>query len=160
MSTMRWFLLNKAKVIVQDTMQTYGYITNWNRNHLGLKKTHANDAYCIAGNLEAEHAEDFYSIEKTRCHNRQTHKMNPSKGGKRKENQAPRYVRGLRLFDRVKKDGKEAIVTARKSDGRVNLRYPNGTTEKYIPIKKTELVEHTNTRIYTRRKPDSAPTQG
>lgn len=160
MNTMRWFLLERLSKAYPDVSNTYGYITSWTRDELGLQKDHNIDAYCIAGNTKAARAEDVYDIQKVRTHNRKLHKEKPSKGGKRRANQAPRTVKGFRLSDIVKYGDREGYVTARKSDGRLDIRYEDNTRDKYISMKKVKLIQHTNTRIYRRRKPDSAPTQG
>lgn len=161
MSTMRWFLLDKVRAAHPDipVTQTYGYITNHVRNSLGLGKSHADDAFCIAGNLHASRCDDIYDILKVRCHNRKLCKDNLKKGGRRQSQQGPRYIRGYQRYDICLHDGKEALVTARKSDGRLNLRYADGTVAKYVSMKKTVLVEHAKTRIYTRRVPHSSPMQ-
>lgn len=160
MNTMRWFLLDRLSARYPDVSNTYGYLTDWTRNELGLDKDHHIDAFCIAGNLKAVRTDTIYDIRKVRSHNRKIHKANPRKGGKRPRHQAPRSVRGFKLSDRVVYNGKEGAVTARKSDGRLNIRYNDGSVDKYIPMKKVRLLEHLTTRIYTRRNPDSAPTQG
>ena len=161
MSTMRWFLLDKVRAAHPDipVTQTYGYITNHVRNSLGLGKNHAADAFCIAGNLHASRCDDIYDILKVRCHNRKLCKDNLKKGGRRQSQKGPRYIRGYQRYDICLHDGKEALVTARKSDGRVNLRYADGTVAKYVLMRKTVLVEHAKTRIYTRRVPHSFPMQ-
>ena len=160
MNTMRWFLLGRLSKAYPDVSNTYGYITSCTREEQKLQKDHNIDAYCIAGNTKAARTEDVYDIQKVRSHNRKLHKENPAKGGKRRANQAPRSVKGFRLSDVVEYGGKEGYVTARKSDGRLNIRYGDNTSDKYISMKKVKLLQHTNTRIYRRRMPDSAPTQG
>ena len=160
MNTMRWFLLDRLSAKYLDVSNTYGYLTDWTRNGLGLEKDHHIDAFCIAGNLNAIRSDTVYDIRKVRSHNRKTHKAKPRKGGKRPRHQALRSVKGFKLSDSVIYNGKEGSVVARKSDGRLNIRYRDGSVDKYIPMKKVRLLEHLTTRIYTRRKPDSAPTQG
>ena len=158
---MRWFLLDKVRAAHPDipVTQTYGYITNHVRNSLGLGKSHADDAFCIAGNLHASRCDDIYDILKVRCHNRKLCKDNLKKGGRRQNQQGPRYIRGYQRYDICLHDGKGALVAARKSDGRLNLRYADGTVSKYVLMRKTVLVEHAKTRIYTRRVPHSFPMQ-
>ena len=64
MNTIRWFLLGRLKTVHPDisVIQTYGYVTNWNRNNLKLEKTHANDAFCIAGNFDIDRTDEFFRI--------------------------------------------------------------------------------------------------
>ena len=161
MSTMRWFLLDKVRAAHPDipVTQTYGYITNHMRNSLDLGKSHADDAFCIAGNLHASRCDDIYDILNVRCHNRKLCKDNLKKGRRRQSQQGPRYIRGYQRYDICLHDGNEALVAARKSDGRLNLRYADGTVAKYVLMRKTVLVEHAKTRIYTRKVPHSSPMQ-
>lgn len=160
MNTMRWFLLDRLSARYSDVSNTYGYLTDWTRNELRLEKDHHIDAFCIAGNTEAIRTDVVYDIRKVRSHNRKLHKEKLRKGGKRQANQAPRFVKGFKLSDKVLYNGKEGTVTARKSDGRLNIRYSDNSLDKYISMKKVRLLEHPNTRIYTRRILNSAPTQG
>lgn len=44
MNVLRWQLVNEL-----DCGWTYGYITRWRKDKLGLSKSHANDAFVIAG---------------------------------------------------------------------------------------------------------------
>ena len=162
MSTMRWFLLDRLKVAhpAIPVEQTYGYVTNWNRNNLKIEKTHANDAFCIAENFKAERADDIYDIMKVRCHNRQVMKQNITKGGRLKRNQAPRLVKGIARFDVVKyEDRRQMIVTARKTRGLYSLKPVEGSkTLTDVPRRKFILLWHSNGEIVTRRP--AFPTSG
>jgi len=71
--------------------------------------------------------DDWYFIKQVRKHNRQIHKANILKGGKKKFNQAPYLVKGFRLFDKVKYEGKECFIFGRRSSGYFDLRTLNGT---------------------------------
>ena len=55
MSTMRWLLLDRVRKAHPDipVEQTYGYVTNHERNSLGLEKRHFIDARVISGNATA-----------------------------------------------------------------------------------------------------------
>ncbi len=155
MNTMRWFLLDRLKKTHPDipVIQTYGYVTNWNRNNLKAEKTHTNDAFCIAGNFNAERADNVYDILKVRCHNRQVMKQNITKIGKLKRNQAPRLVKGIARYDIVEhEDGRQMIVTARKTRGLYSLKpldVPKTLTD--VPRKKFTLLWHSNGEVITRR---------
>ena len=85
MSTMRWILLDRVRKAHPDipVEETYGHVTNHVRKSLGLEKSHSNDAFCIAVNLNASRCGEVYDITKVRCHNRQVMKLNIMKGGKR-----------------------------------------------------------------------------
>lgn len=161
MNTMRWFLLDRLRATHPSipASETYGYITSGHRHDLKLEKSHTNDAFCIAGNLNAKRTDDVYNILKVRCHNRHLEKDNFRKGGKKQRNQGPRSVNGFQRFSKCIHDGKEAIVTSLRSDGRFKLKYDDGTVLDKIASRNIILVEHTRTRIYTRRMMHSTPMQ-
>ena len=117
MGVMRREFYNRLKDIYQDVKITYGYITKSNRIANGLPKAHHIDAFCIAGNLEAELLGYYYYQKKVRCHNRQIHKANYLKGGRKKLNQSPYIVLGFRLFDKVKLENEECFVFGRRVRG-------------------------------------------
>jgi hypothetical protein len=60
MSVVRWMLANKLKELGYAVTHTYGYLTKSNRIALGLPKTHANDAFCIAGAKEQARCTTIY----------------------------------------------------------------------------------------------------
>ena len=163
MSTMRWFLLDRLREAYPaiPVIQTYGYITSWNRNDHGIEKSHANDAYCIAGHFDAARTDAVYDILKARCHNRQVMKQNITKGGKLKRNQAPRLVQGVARFDVVRhEDGRQMIVTARKTRGLYSLRPLDGSkTLTDVPRKRFTLLWHSNGEVITRRPAFPTPRQ-
>jgi len=59
MSTIRWKLID-----LLTCNYTYGYITKHNRINLGLEKTHANDAFCIANGNGQFRTDPFNVIQK------------------------------------------------------------------------------------------------
>ena len=102
---------------------TYGYITAMQRREHGIEKSHANDAFCIAGNLDAErNGYNRYLHKFVRRHNRCLHKNTILKGGYRKANQAPKSVFGFRLFDMVSYRGQPCFVFGRRSSGSFDIR--------------------------------------
>lgn len=105
MGIMRWSFYNRLKEIYLNVSMTYGYITKNIRIENNLPKEHYIDARCISGNPNAEPLGYYFYQKKVRCHNRQIHKVNILKGGKKKLNQASYIVKGFRLFDMVKYDG-------------------------------------------------------
>lgn len=142
MGIMRWRLYDELKAIYPNVELTYGYITKSNRIKCGLAKEHYNDAYCIAGNFNAKPLDTVIYQKKVRCHNRQIHKVNLLKGGKRKANQAPYIVKGFRLFDKVKYQDIEAFIFGRRSSGYFDIRKLDGTKiGASINYKKLELLE-------------------
>ena len=142
MGIMRWALYNKLKETYPNVEATYGYMTKHKRIEKGLEKEHYNDAYCIASNLEAKPLETYIYQRKVRCHNRQIHKFNLLKGGRRKLNQAPYLVKGYRLFDKVRFQKQECFIFGRRSSGYFDIRRLDGTkVSAGISYKKLELLE-------------------
>ena len=151
MGVMRWAFYNKLKECYREVSLTYGYITKNTRIRNGLPKEHAVDALCIARHPAAQRAKDFFAIKNVRRHNRQIHKANLLKGGKKKRNQAPYEVHGFRLFDKVRYEEKECFVFGRRLSGYFDLRMLDGT--KISPsasYKKLELLEKSSGRIIER----------
>ena len=151
MNTMRWFLLDRLKKAHPDipVTETYGYITNWNRNHLRLEKTHATDAFVIAGHFDAQRSEERWNILKLRCHNRKVNKTNKVRGDRWKANQAPRLIEGFCLNDKVMYNGQLCLIHGRRSSGYFDIRKPDGTRVRpSVHHRNIILVEHTNTKLY------------
>jgi len=143
MGIMRKTLYNRLKETYPNVSQTYGYITKNTRIENGLPKEHHIDARCISGHPKAVSDGTVYYFRKVRCHNRQLHKFNPSKGGKRKANQAPFEINGFRLFDKVLYEDQICFVSARKSDGRLCLRDIDWSLVKTdVNHRKVKLVSH------------------
>lgn len=143
MGIMRWNLYDKLKTIYQNVHLTYGYITKYNRIRCNLTKEHYNDAYCIANNVKAKPLDYVYHQKKIRCHNRQIHKSNFLKGGKKKLNQAPYNVKGFRLFDKVLFEKQICFIFGRRSGGYFDIRKIDGTkVNSSVSFKKLLLIEH------------------
>lgn len=101
MGIMRWSFYNRLKEVYPNVSMTYGYITKNTRIENNLLKEHYVDARCISGNPNVKPLGYYFYQKKVRCHNRQIHKANILKGGKKKLNQASYIVKGFRLFDKV-----------------------------------------------------------
>ena len=86
MNIMRWAVYNQARKEFPDVHLTYGYITKNTRIRTGLQKTHAVDARCISGNPTSEALGYYFLQKQIRRHNRQIHKANLLKGGRKKLN--------------------------------------------------------------------------
>jgi hypothetical protein len=69
MSTIRWKLVNTLRDLGYAVSNTYGYLTKDKRMSLGLEKTHANDAFCIAGGERQLKADTVY-FKQVRRNNR------------------------------------------------------------------------------------------
>ncbi|MGF6989621.1 hypothetical protein M2150_000864 [Lachnospiraceae bacterium PM6-15] len=151
MGIMRWAFFNKLKEMYPNVSMTYGYITKYVRINNGLEKTHAVDARCISDNPLAEPLGVIYNQKFVRCNNRSLHKANPKKGV-RKNNQAPRYVQGYQLFDKVKFEDKECFVFGRRSSGYFDIRLLDGTSiHKSVGYKKIRLLEQRSSLLTERR---------
>jgi len=153
MGIMRWAFYNKLKELYLNVNMTYGYITKNTRIVNNLPKTHYIDAYCIAGNLKAIHSDVYYYQKKVRCHNRQIHKANILKGNKKKLNQAPYIVKDFRLFDKVKYNGIECFITARRQTGYFVLKTLDGAViHKSAKVKELTLLEKRKSYLTERRQ--------
>ncbi|MCH4282612.1 MAG: RNA-guided endonuclease IscB [Solobacterium sp.] len=102
--------------------ETYGFITKLHREQNNIEKSHRADARCIAGGWSARPCAEYYQSRAVRHHNRQIHKATIGKGGNRKRNQAPYFVKGFRLFDKVRYQGAECFITGRRSSGYFMLK--------------------------------------
>lgn len=150
MSIMKNTLVSRLKEKYPETLIeiTYGYITKNNRIKHNIKKSHHDDAFCIAGNFEAKRLDAYYLQKQVRKHNRQIHKMMINKGGIRKRNQAPYEIKGFRLFDKVSYKGQEAFIWGRRNIGNCILKLLTG--EKIVDgagFGKLKLLEKQKTFI-------------
>jgi len=127
MGIMRWAFYNKLQEAYPNVSLTYGYLTKMARIAQCLQKGHCIDAFCIAGNMGAVMSPNWFLQKAVRRHNRQIHKATIAKGGKRQLNQAPKVVRGFKLFDKVLYRGRECFVFGRRSSGYFDLRQLDGT---------------------------------
>ncbi len=153
MGVMRWVLLDELREIYPDVRNTYGYITKNNRIRLGLPKEHRIDAYCIAGNLEAERLTYCWYQKQVRKHNRQIHKIKSIKGGIRKRNQTPYVVFGFRLFDKVICKGRKGFIFGRRSSGSFLVKTLNGEKiSASISYRKLKLTCKRQTYLTERRE--------
>ena len=119
-------LVESLKIEFDNVYETYGYLTKYTREKKGIDKSHSNDAFVIAGNLEAEQMDVEYLYRKVRRHNRQIHKVKPTKGGKRKRNQSSYIVNGFRRFDKVIYKSIVCFITAKRSSGSFQLKTFDG----------------------------------
>lgn len=164
MGIMRWTVYYRLKDIYPAVRMTYGYITKNIRIQNDLPKEHYIDARCISGHPKAESDGIYYYQKKVRCHNRQIHKYNNPKGGKRKLNQAPYLMKGYRLFDKVCYQGREGFIFGRRSSGYFDIRTLSEDKEKKIisrsaSAKKLHLLEKAKLYLIERRKAASSPSE-
>ncbi|MDR7076559.1 5-methylcytosine-specific restriction endonuclease McrA [Neobacillus niacini] len=160
MTVMRWFIYNGLKNGYPDAQLTYGYKTKHTRISHGLAKEHCIDARCISGHPLAVPTDTTYLWKCVRKNNRQLHKANTLKGGKRKSNKAKRLVKGFQLFDKVCYEGQSCFIFGRRSSGYFDLRLLDGTkihaSASYKKLKKMEYA--TTLLVEGRRASDSSPT--
>ena len=149
MCVMRWAFFNKLKAIYPfEVKNTYGYLTKNTRIRAGLPKEHYIDAFCIAGNMQAERLNYYYYQKQVRKHNRQIHKLTINKGGTRRRNQSPYEVFGYRLFDKVKCRGEVGFIFGRRASGNFDVRKLNGRKiSAGISYKKLVLISKRKTYL-------------
>ena len=152
MGIMRWSFYDKLKTLYPDVSLTFGYITKSTRIKNNLPKEHYVDARCISRHPLAVSDGTYYYQKKVRCHNRQIHKNTILKKGVRKRNQAPYFVKGFRLFDKVMYEKQECFIFGRRSTGRMDLRLLDGThINASVSYKKLKLIESRKNYITERR---------
>jgi N6-L-threonylcarbamoyladenine synthase len=129
MGIMRKTLMARLNTLYPNVpiSETHGYITKYTRETNRLPKSHINDALCIAGKPTVRRIDESFLCVPKRTHNRKLHRDTINKGGYRKANQTPKYVRGFQLFDRVwLPDGREGFVFGRRASGGFNVRTLDG----------------------------------
>ena len=142
MNIMRRRVIETLHDEYDNVSETYGYITKYNREKLGIGKSHSNDAFVISQNLDAQRLDVEYLMRKVRRHNRQIHKYKPSKGGKRKRNQLSYIVNGFRRYDQVKYKNTTCFITGKRSNGYFQLKLFDGTViSQGVNCKKLKLIE-------------------
>ena len=161
MNAMRHYLWEGVVWCFGYTMElrtTYGYATAMARREHRIEKTHDSDAFCIAGNFNAERNGCNRFLHKfVRRHNRCLHKNTILKGGYRKANQAPKYVFGFRLFDMVSYKGKSCFVFGRRSSGSFDIRTLDGKRiSAGVSYKRLKPLSKSTTILTERRMRDSS----
>lgn len=158
MGVMRWSFYEQLKSKYPNVSMTYGYITKNTRIENKLEKSHRVDARCISGNPLSKPSTYWYFIEKKRCQNRQIHKANILKGGKKKLNQAEYIVKGFRLFDKVKYQYGEYFIFGRRNSGFFDIRDLDGSkvNKGSVSCKLLKLINIRQTILFERREGDSS----
>ncbi len=142
MSTVRWMLINKLRALGNTVNHTYGYITKSNRIAIGIKKSHINDAFVIAGGTMQERSSVTYLVQQVRKCNRKLFKGDRS----HIKNTAPRFVHGFQRYDKVLWNNIECFVFGRRERGYFNLRKLDDTKiHTDASVKGITLLESTNT---------------
>ena len=166
MGIMRKTLIDRLrKELTIPVYETHGYVTKYTRVELlKLPKSHINDAIAIASgkwglDVSIYHnfqiPEQTYKMVPVRHHNRQLHKATILKGGIRKNNQASKYVKGFRLWDKVLYNRIECFVSGRRTKGYFALRTLDGNViHNSVNTKKLRLLERSTN--YLIEKEDGA----
>ena len=159
MGIMRWTFYDRLKSIYPNVSMTFGYITKSTRILNNLPKEHYADARCISDNPNAKPLGYYFYQKKVRCQNRQIHKVNFLKGGKKKLNQTSFLVNGYRLFDLVKYQNDLYYIFGRRSNGFFDIRKLDGTkiNKGSINCKRIRLVDIRRSLLTERRNSCSIP---
>lgn len=80
---------------------------------------------------------------------------------KKKLNQAPKYVKGFQLFDKVKYEGRPYYIFGRRKSGCFDIRKLDGTkiNNGSVYYKKLNLIESRNNVLTERRSRFSLTTK-
>ncbi len=120
---------------------TYGYITKHGRIILGLDKSHANDAYVIAGGEDQIRYGHIIIAKQVRHQNRSLYKANFLKGGRLKRNTV-KQVNEFKRYDKVLYEDKECFIYALRSRGYFDIRDIDGSKiNGDVNYKKLTLLE-------------------
>lgn len=159
MGIMRKTLFSRLRTELNiPVYETKGYTTKYTRvEQMHLPKSHVNDALAICHGTHGfnggtiavvKRAPHVYLIKPVRHHNRQLHKATILKGGIRKTNQSPKYVKGFRLFDKVRYNGQDCFVWGRSSTGSFLLRKLTGEKVKDgVSYKHLKLLERSQSYL-------------
>ena len=161
MGIMRWGFYDRLKNIYPNVSMTFGYITKNTRITNDLPKEHYVDARCISGNPVAKPLGYYFYQKKVRCQNRQIHKANFLKGGRKKLNQAPFLVKGFRLFDLVEYQKELYYIFGRRSSGSFDIRRLDGTkvNKGSINCKYLRLVDKRKSILTEKRTQGAYPCE-
>jgi N6-L-threonylcarbamoyladenine synthase len=147
MSMVRWKIVNQLRNIGLNVTHTYGYITKNSRIRNGIPKSHANDAFVIAGGVKQRRATVQYNQKQVRKCNRKLFKGIRS----HIRNTAPRFVKGFQRFDSVRWNGSECFIFGRRQTGYFDLRKMDGTkVHASAQAKDCDLIESAKTLLIER----------
>jgi 5-methylcytosine-specific restriction endonuclease McrA len=131
LNSIRWRLVEQL-----DTEQTYGYVTKYLRNKLGLEKSHINDALVIAGGTNQERCRP-YEVLQVRRNNRSLQK---NRKGFTPSIRRQKYQ--LQPYDLVKYNNRTYRVKGIHCYGkRVVLDNPKGKNPS-VAIKNVKLIKY------------------
>ncbi len=150
MTVMRWKVYERLKAALNIPVRlTYGYVTKHIRIEHGLEKSHVADARCISGHPDARPCSTVYMSKQLRRHNRKVMKSNLLKGGRWKRNQAPREIKGFRLFDVVRYNNIPAYIQGRRSSGFFVIKdFEGHALSNSVSHKSLRLTRHNNNQMF------------
>ena len=153
---------------------TYGYETAIARREHNIEKSHANDAFCVAGNFYAhENSFNNYLHRQMRRHRRNLHDntiQSPKeikdkskltaremKYGYRRSHKMSGRIRGFSLWDTVKFNGSVYIASSIiGSDFRLGLQKLEGNRVIKKAMSKCKLLSHNNNLVTVRVKTNNS----
>lgn len=153
MNIIRWRIVNHFRC-----GWAYGYVTKYHRIRLGLEKSHANDAFVIAGGENQEKCNVIHKAKQVRRQNRSLYKTNLLKGGKKKRNTI-REAFGFRRFDKVLFEKKEYFILSLRTSGHFALGDLKGY-ETGVNYKKLHLLEKARGMLQEVKAIPPRPTDG
>ena len=119
----------------------------------GLPKEHYIDARCISGNPDAVSDGTYYYQKKVRCHNRQIHRIDDPERRYTKVQSGRVPVKGYRLFDKVRYQGREYFIFGRRKSGFFDIRTLSGekVNKGSISVKKLTFADTRKNYLIERR---------
>ena len=121
---MRWKLYEQAQELGIPVSISYGFQTKSRRISQGLRKSHANDAFVIAGGNGQIRDMRQMQFRQVRKQNRKLHKGIRS----HIRNKVSRITFGFRQWDKVRYKGQEYFIKGRRSSGYFSLSDIFGST--------------------------------
>ena len=149
MNIIRKRAISELRKSFPEVRETWGYVTTRNRTAAGIHKSHANDAFVISGNINAERTGYTFLWRQIPRHCRRLHEEVPHSGGTRKSKVAVKWIAAkktgimFRRFDRVKVNGCEGIIAGSTNGSLVikDIRWkPTAGVKTAISPNKVRLV--------------------
>ncbi|MBD3186516.1 HNH endonuclease, partial [Candidatus Bathyarchaeota archaeon] len=126
-----------------DASETFGYITKTHREHLGLPKTHYNDAIVISSRGKPVSFKNGTVLLK-KCVAKGDYQRTK---GVRSQMTIPKgKIHGFKKFDKVRYRGTTCFVKGRRSTGYFTLMDIDGTKLPFKPIPKANLLQRLEAR--------------
>ena len=136
MTIVRWKLVNQLREMYGDIVHhTYGYITKTNRISMGIEKSHANDAFVIAGATSDIQRTLPYHFKQVRRNNRT---LQTNRKGSKPPICRQRYK--LQPNDLVRYNSKSCRVKSTSSYGKRVKIFDNVGNIIKLNVKKVELI--------------------